>query len=281
MGWRDGEIEIKTPEQIGADARAPGWWSADGLAAVRAAARARRHHRRPRRGGARGPSARPARPRRFLGYAPAFPAAICASVNDEVVHGIPGARVLDDGDLVSIDCGAIVDGWHGDAAITVAVGEVAPERLAPARRPPRTALWAGIAAGPGGRAAQRHRPRRRAARRAGRGRYGILEDYVGHGIGTEMHMDPHVPNYGRPGKGPRLVPGHGAGDRADGHPGVAPDRGCWPTTGPWSPGTARWAAHWEHTVAITTEGPWVLTAHDGGAERLAALGVASPAASRP
>src|SRR5262245_36614221 len=144
----------------------------------------------------------------FLGYY-GYPASICTSVNEQVVHAIPAKhQVLAEGDLISIDCGAALDGWHGDAAITVPVGEVRPELLRMAKVA-EDAMWAGIAA---------------AARSAGRGRltdishaiahtvrqsgrYGIVEGYGGHGIGTEMHQDPDVPNLGRPGKGPRLVPG--------------------------------------------------------------------------
>lgn len=277
MGWRDGEIEIKTPEQLALMRRA-GLVVADGLAAVRAAAVpgattadldavAREVLRK---AGATSS---------FLGYGhPPFPAAICASVNDEVVHGIPGPRVLAEGDLVSIDFGAIVDGWHGDAAITVAVGEVDPERLALSAAT-EGGLWAGIAqAQAGGRLSDIGHAVERHVRR--QGAYGILEDYVGHGIGTQMHMDPQVPNYGKPGKGPRLVPGMALAiepmvTQGTRHTRVLPDD--------WTVATqdGSWAAHWEHTVAITAEGPWVLTAPDGGAERLAALGVPSPAASRP
>lgn len=277
MGWRDGEIEIKTPEQLALMRRA-GLVVADGLAAVRAAAVpgattadldavAREVLRE---AGATSS---------FLGYGqPPFPAAICASVNDEVVHGIPGPRVLTDGDLVSIDFGAILDGWHGDAAITVAVGEVAPERLALSAAT-EGGLWAGIAqARAGGRLSDIGHAVERHVRR--QGPYGILEDYVGHGIGTEMHMDPQVPNYGKPGKGPRLVPGMALAIEPMVTQGSRQTRVL---ADDWTVATrdGSWAAHWEHTVAITTQGPWVLTAPDGGAERLAALEVASPAASRP
>ena len=159
-----------------------------------ARARRDRRGRHPHRG--RDPS--------FLGYQ-GFPASICTSVNDEVVHGIPGDRELREGDLVSIDCGAIVDGWHGDAAITVPVGDV-PEDLLTLIDDTEAALWAGIAAAPaGGRvgdisAAVEGRLREE-------GRYGILEDYTGHGIGTAMHQPPDVPNVGRPGRGPGWSPG--------------------------------------------------------------------------
>ncbi|MGD9956511.1 MAG: type I methionyl aminopeptidase [Candidatus Nanopelagicales bacterium] len=215
----------------------------------------------------------------FLGYH-GYPASICASVNDEVVHGIPGDRVLVEGDQISIDCGAIVQGWHGDAAITVPVGAVA-EADAELSRVTEEALWRGLAAAQAGGtvrdigAAVESYVR---AQPGGEG-YGIVEEYVGHGIGTSMHMDPNVPNYDHGGKSPALTPGMAlaiepmvcAGSRltrtlADDWTVVTQD--------------GRRACHWEHTVAITTEGPWVLTALDGGAARFAALGVASPAADR-
>jgi methionyl aminopeptidase len=200
----------------------------------------------------------------FLGYH-GYPATICVSVNDEVVHGIPGPRVLRDGDLVSIDCGAIVAGWHGDAAITVEVGEVSP-RLAALSRATEDALWAGLAAAVvGGRLSDVGAAVEARVRDAGD--YGIVEEYVGHGIGSAMHMEPSVPNYGEPGHGPRLVAGMALavepmvvlGER---HVTLLDDG--------WTVVTAdgSTAAHWEHTVALTPDGPWVLTAHDGGAGRL-------------
>ena len=204
----------------------------------------------------------------FKGYND-YPATICTSVNDEIVHGIPSqARRLQPGDVISIDCGAIVSGWHADAALTVGVGEISDERrrlLAACER----ALWHGLAqAKPGRRLTDISHAVERSARAAGR--YGIVEEYVGHGIGTEMHMDPAVPNYGRPGRGPLLVPGMTLavepmlvlGSRQtrlldDGWTVVSAD------------GTP--AAHFEHTVAVTEDGPWVLTAEDGGRSGLAAI----------
>jgi len=193
----------------------------------------------------------------FLGYGrPPFPASICASVNEVVVHGIPDDRVLKDGDLLSIDCGAILAGWHGDAAITVAVGTVEPAMLE-LSRVCEASLYAGIAAMvDGGRLSDIGAAVEAAIESAGD--YGILEDYTGHGIGTSMHMDPQVPNYGEPGKGPRLKVGTvlaiepmitaGSADTVV----LADD---------WSVATAdhSWSAHWEHTVAITPEGPQILT----------------------
>jgi methionyl aminopeptidase len=207
----------------------------------------------------------------FLGYGvPPFPATICASVNDEVVHGIPGDRALADGDVISIDCGAIVEGWHGDAAITVAIGEVAPE-VTELMRVTEESLWAGIAAARlGGRVSDISHAVETSVR--SQGGYGILEDYVGHGIGTQMHLPPNVPNVGRPGRGPRLVPGLAlavepmvtlGSNRTD----VLDDD--------WTVVTSdgSMSAHFEHTFTLTPDGAWVLTALDGGEERLTALGV--------
>ena len=212
----------------------------------------------------------------FLGYQ-GFPATICASVNDEVVHGIPGDRVLAEGDVVSIDCGAIVEGWHGDAAITVGVGPVSAE-LAELIEVTEDSMWAGIAAARvGGRLTDISHAIETHVR--GRGSYGILEDYTGHGIGTAMHLEPSLPNYGRPGRGPRLVQGLALA--------VEPmvTLGTKETDvleDDWTVVTADGsrASHWEHTVAITDDGPWVLTEPDGGAAQFAAMGVASPAAAR-
>ncbi len=210
----------------------------------------------------------------FQGYH-GFPATICTSVNDEVVHGIPGDRVIAEGDVVSIDCGAITlddsgRGWHGDAAITVAVGAV-PGDVIELLRVTEEAMWRGIAAAHlGGRVTDISHAVEQFVR--SRGRYGILEDYTGHGIGSQMHQPPNVPNYGRPGKGPRLVEGLalavepmitlGSKDTA-----LLDDDWTVVT------GDGSWAAHFEHTFTITPRGTWVLTALDGGEEALAALGV--------
>src|SRR5215207_7334448 len=207
----------------------------------------------------------------FKGYH-GFPATICVSINEEVVHGIPSRRrKLREGDIVSLDCGAIVDGWHGDSAITVPVGEVRPELLELIEVTERS-LWAGLAAAlVGGRLSDisaavegsiRSNPRR----------YGIVDHYGGHGIGTEMHQDPHVLNHGRAGRGPRLVPGLALAIEPMvtlGGPGTRElDDG-------WTVVTldGSYAAHFEHTVALTEDGPWVTTAEDGGARKLAELGV--------
>ncbi len=202
-------------------------------------------------------------------------------MNDEVVHGIPGDRVLLAGDQISIDCGAILDGWHGDAAITVSVGPADPEAVE-LSRVTEAALWRGLAAARVGNRVVDIGAAVEACVRAEPGgtAYGIVEEYVGHGIGTSMHMDPNVPNYAAGGRSPQLVPGMALAVE----PMVcAGERAVRTLDDEWTVVTVdgRRACHWEHTVAITEEGPWVLTALDGGAERFAALGVPSPAASRP
>jgi methionyl aminopeptidase len=210
----------------------------------------------------------------FLGYdignGP-YPGVICASVNDRVVHGIPSAdEKLAEGDLISIDFGAIVEGWHGDAAVTVAVGEADEDVLALSEAC-RESLWAGVAAV---RAGARLSDISHAVETSVRasGEYGIVAGYGGHGIGSRMHMAPHILNYGRPGKGPRLTTGMALaiepmltlGSRATQE---LPDG--------WTVSTVDGsvAAHWEHTVAILEDGPWVLTAEDGGRTELEARGV--------
>ena len=213
----------------------------------------------------------------FLGYH-GFTGTICTSVNDEIVHGIPGTRVLAAGDLVSIDCGAIVDGWHGDAAVSVIVGgreEGRPEDLALIDATEES-LYAGIAALAVGRplydvGAAVEDAIAAAGERDGRA-YGIVEDYVGHGIGTAMHMDPQVPNYRCREKGPIVVEGTTVAIEPMVTLGEQDNRVL---DDDWTVVTldgAR-AAHWEHSVAATSEGVIVLTALDGGAARLGALGV--------
>jgi methionyl aminopeptidase len=197
----------------------------------------------------------------FMGYH-GFPATICASVNEEIVHGIPAAaKRLREGDVVSIDCGAIVDGWHADAALTVGVGAISDElsRLLAACE---QALWHGLA---GARAGARLTDISHAVERSVRrsGQYGIVEDYVGHGIGSAMHMDPSVHNQGRPGRGPVLAEGMALVIEpllVLGHQDTVLLDDGWTVVS--ADGT--WSAHFEHTVAITADGPWVLTAPDGG-----------------
>ena len=267
MGLLDRGIEIKTPEQIDGMRKA-GLVVGRTLELLRGAVRAgitTAELDAIAEDNIRSSGATPS----FKGYH-GFPGSICASVNDEVVHGIPGDRVIVAGDVVSIDCGAIVDGWHGDAAITVAVGEVSDE-LTELMRVTEEAMWRGIAAARlGGRVTDISHAVERHVR--GRGRYGILEDYTGHGIGSQMHQPPNVPNYGRPGKGPRLVEGLALA--------VEPmiTLGTKETSvleDDWTVVTddGSWAAHFEHTFTLTAAGTWVLTALDGGEAQLADLGV--------
>jgi len=209
----------------------------------------------------------------FLGYH-GFPGVICTSVNDQVVHGIPGSQVIRDGDLVSVDCGAIVQGWHGDAARTIAVGEVG-EAERGLLTVTEDALWCGLAAAVvGGRLSDIGHAVESWIRP--RGDYGIVEEYVGHGIGTRMHMEPSVPNYGSPGHGPELVAGMALAVEPMVNLGSRHTREL---DDGWTVVTADGArsAHFEHTVAITAGGPWVLTATDGGAARFGALGIRTPA----
>lgn len=205
----------------------------------------------------------------FYGYH-GFPATACVSVNEEVVHGIPGDRVLADGDVVSVDCGAIIDGWHGDSAVTFIVGEPRSQADVSLVEATRKSLWAGIAA-------------LATAKRLDEVA-GAIEDvthaaglhsligYVGHGIGTAMHQAPDVMNYRTRGKLARVKPGmclaiepmlvQGTSDST-----VLEDD--------WTVVSADGSrgAHWEHSVAVHDDGIWVLTATDGGRAGLAPFGV--------
>jgi len=210
----------------------------------------------------------------FLGYF-GYPAVICSSLNDEVVHSIPNEVALKDGDILSVDFGAIVDGWNGDAAVTIEIGTPVPEQTALSNAT-RESMWAGLAkAVAGNRLSDISHAIEMVIRNAGN--YGILEDYGGHGIGTKMHMDPLIPNYGEPGRGPELIVGMALAIEpmatlGSKHVRTLDDQWTVVTT------DGSRAAHWEHTVAITSDGPWVLTAHDGGAQYFAARGIPSPAA---
>jgi methionyl aminopeptidase len=214
----------------------------------------------------------------FLGYH-GFTGSLCVSVNEEVVHGIPGSRIVRDGDLVSIDCGAIVDGWHGDAAISLIVGgrETGSPRDLALMDATEASLWAGVAAlavgsplyDVGGAVEDSIVD----AAHADGATYGIVEDYVGHGIGTEMHQDPQVPNYRVRDRGPTVRSGVTVAIEpmvtlGSAETDVLDDE--------WTVVTqdGSRAAHWEHSVAVTDAGIWVLTALDGGQERLGALGAA-------
>jgi len=195
----------------------------------------------------------------FLGYAPGgvapYPAVLCASINDEIVHGIPGSRELKEGDIISLDFGVELGGWHGDTAVTVAVGSVTSEaeKLIATKH---EAMEQGIEKMvPGNRLSDiGHAVEKRALKE----KYGVVHQFVGHGIGKEMHEPPQVPNYGRPGRGPRLRPGmifaiepmvNIGSDKVK----VLKDE--------WTAVTVdgSLSAHFEHTVLITDNGPEVLT----------------------
>ena len=190
----------------------------------------------------------------FLGYH-GYPAVICASPNDVVVHGIPGPRVLEEGDIIAIDCGAVVEGWHGDAAFTAPVGEVSPE-ASELIEVTRRSLMAGIEAMvPGGRMGDVGHAVQSVVEAAG---FSVVRDYVGHGIGRAMHERPEVPNQGRPGKGTKLT----AGMTLALEPMVnVGDGETFLTEDGWTVESAdgSWSAHWEHTVAVTPDGPDILT----------------------
>ncbi|WP_062314498.1 type I methionyl aminopeptidase [Demequina rhizosphaerae] len=205
----------------------------------------------------------------FLGYQ-GFPATACVSVNEEVVHGIPGDRVLVEGDLVSIDCGAVVGGWHGDSAVSFIVGEPASRADVALVSTTERALWAGIAAlATADRVSDVSAAIEDVADEAG---LHPLEGYVGHGIGTAMHMEPDVPNYRVRGRSPRVRPGMCLALEpmlVVGTPDSAVLNDEWTVV---SLDGSR-AAHWEHSIAVHEDGIWVLTAADGGAARLAPLGI--------
>jgi methionyl aminopeptidase len=277
------QIEYKTPEQI-ALMRGAGLVVARALAAMRAAVApgvSTAHLDALAEGVIRDAGAVPS----FKGYH-GYPATICSSVNEQVVHAIPSPnQVLREGDLISIDCGAILAGWHGDAAISVLVGDgsaaarqghdgaAGPER-AKLITAAEEALWAGITAAARavrsgtGRLGDISAAIESSIRQAKR--YGIVRGYGGHGIGSEMHQEPFVLNYGKAGRGPRLVPGMCLAIEPMltlGNPRSVemPDG--------WTVVTADGAvaAHVEHSVGLFDDGVWVLTAEDGGAARLGDL----------
>ncbi|WP_420177007.1 type I methionyl aminopeptidase [Luteococcus sp. OSA5] len=205
-----------------------------------------------------------------MGYPP-YPGVACISVNEVVVHGIPDERRLEDGDIVSIDFGAIVDGWHGDAARTFMVGDVA-QQARDLSEHTRESMWDGFAAARlGGRIGDISHAIEKSLLARGRD-YGIIREYTGHGIGTAMHQPPDVPNYGKPGRGPKVVEGLvlaiepmvtlGTEDTA-----TLDDEWTVVTT------DGSWAAHWENTVTVTKQGLWVLTELDGGEAELKARGI--------
>ncbi|MBI2979809.1 MAG: type I methionyl aminopeptidase [Chloroflexi bacterium] len=190
----------------------------------------------------------------FKGYR-GFPATLCVSVNDEIVHGIPGKRILQEGDIVSLDFGAIFQGFHGDAAVTVGVGKISPqaERLIAATE---GALQAGIAAAcPGARLGDVSVAIQRYAESRG---YSVVREYTGHGIGREMHEEPQIPNFGLPGQGLVLKKGMTLA--------IEPmvNIGDWRTTvadDHWTVSTSdgSLSAHFEHTIAVTDAEAEVLT----------------------
>ncbi len=197
----------------------------------------------------------------FLGYGnPPFPASICTSLNDEIVHGIPSPkRVLREGDLLSLDFGAIWEGYHADAAVTVFVGDPPSDEAEKLVRVTREALEAGIAQiRPGGRLSDISHAIEQTALGAG---FQVVREYVGHGIGRRLHEDPQIPNYGPPGRGPELRPGLVIA--------VEPmvNAGGWETVlraDQWTVATAdgSLSAHFEHTIAVTEDGHEVLTVLD-------------------
>ena len=206
----------------------------------------------------------------FKGYS-GFPGSICASPNSMVVHGIPGPYKLERGDILSIDVGVIRDGWVADAAITVPIGTVTPvatrllettkaaalrrRRAVPARQPPR--------------ATSPHAVQKRVEQDG----FAVIRSLVGHGIGRDMHEDPQIPNFGEPGTGAAARGGHGFRRRADGERGRPP--GIRMGSDDWSVYSqdGSLAAHFEHTVAITAEGPRILTPwHLGGGSASAPAG---------
>ena len=262
MGWFGSGVEIKTPDQI-AVMREAGLVVARTLEVLREAVSPgvttaeldTLAHDTIRDQGATS---------NFLGYGAhrgvgGFPGVICTSVNDEVVHGIPGRRTLRDGDVISIDCGAIVDGWHGDAATTVAVGD-APEEVTELMRVTEEALWRGIAAASlGGRVGDISDAVEASIALSG---FGIVDGYTGHGIGSAMHQPPDVPNIGGRARGPKLEPGLVLAVEPMVTLGSPRTRTL---ADDWTVVTAdgSWSAHFEHTFTLTDTGPWVLTALDG------------------
>jgi methionyl aminopeptidase len=206
----------------------------------------------------------------FKGYH-GFPATICVSINDEIVHGIPGDRMIMPGDVISVDCGAIVDGWHGDAAFTLIVDPIDPvtQKMLDVCE---ESMWHGIAAGAlGARLSDIGSAIEKFTN--SQGRYGILREYGGHGIGTAMHMEPHILNYGKPGNGPKIEIGMAfaiepmitlGSERTK----VLSDN--------WTVVTIDGSrgSHFENTYCIAPDGkPFVLTEVDGGRAQLARFGI--------
>ena len=192
----------------------------------------------------------------FKGYK-GFPASICTSVNEEVVHGIPGERVVGDGDLLSLDVGAVWEGYHGDAAVSIFVGAAPDGRAADLVRVTEASLAAGIEhLRAGARISDVGHAVQQVVEAAG---FSVVREYVGHGVGRALHEDPQIPNHGQPGRGPLIRPGLVVA--------VEPmvNMGDWRTEvldDDWTVVTAdgSLSAHFEHTIAVTEHGPEVLTA---------------------
>ncbi len=195
----------------------------------------------------------------FKGYR-GFPATLCTSPNEQIVHGIPSDEaVLREGELISIDCGAIVDGFHGDSAITLIVGgeDAASPEVVRLVRETRNALWQGLGqVQQGNRLGDIGAAIQAVATDHG---YGLVREYVGHGVGRALHEDPTVPNYGVAGRGMKLAKGWVIAVEPMFNLGGAATRTL---DDGWTVVTAdgSLSAHWEHTVAVTPDGPWVLTA---------------------
>ena len=190
----------------------------------------------------------------FLNYH-GFPATTCLSVNEEIVHGIPSERELKDGDILSVDAGAVFEGWHADAAITFPIGEV-PDHVVRLIETTEKAMWAGIEAStPGARLGDLGATISGVAESRG---YGVVREYTGHGIGRQMHEEPQVLNYGRPGKGMKLKAGMAICIEPMFNLGTHETRVL---DDGWTVVTAdgELSVHFEHTVAITPDGPEVLT----------------------
>ena len=193
----------------------------------------------------------------FLNYH-GYPAVICTSPNSVIVHGIPGGYRLEDGDIISIDCGAIIQGWHGDAARTIAVGDIS-EEARKLLRVTEESLWAGIAhVRKGARLSDIGHAVQTVAEGAG---FSVVREYVGHGIGRAMHEEPQVPNYGDPGKGIKLKVGHVLAVEPMVNLG-SPETQL--NDDGWTVVTAdgMLSAHFEHSIAVTDDGPEVLTVLD-------------------
>jgi methionyl aminopeptidase len=192
----------------------------------------------------------------FLGYR-GYPASLCASINDQIVHGIPGERIIEEGDIVSLDFGAIWEGFHGDSAVSIVVGKARSAEAEELVRVTEEALNAGIAQiKAGGHLSDVGHAVQQVAEGAG---FSVVREYVGHGIGRHLHEDPQVPNFGSPGRGPTMREGLVIA--------VEPmvNAGGWETVlmpDKWTVVTAdgSLSAHFEHTIAITEDGPEVLTA---------------------